>query len=42
MRCILKEGLAFYTKKDRARKETYFPENREGKTERTKKVYLKY
>jgi hypothetical protein len=55
MRYILEERLAFYTKKDRARKETYLKryyilherekhsrKNKEGKTERTKKVYIKY
>ena len=55
MRDILEERLAFYTKKDRARKETYLKryyilheqekhsrKNKEGKTERTKKVYIKY
>jgi hypothetical protein len=55
MRYILQERLAFYTKKDRARKETYLKryyilherekhsrKNKEGKTERTKKVYIKY
>jgi hypothetical protein len=55
MTYIFEEGLAFYTKKDRARKETYLKrcyilneqekhsqKNKEEKTERTNKVYIKY